>query len=268
MFPLPGKTFATDSEALRVALEESLRRFVRPAGSIVMLEEKKYPELAALRLSLDGATLEERPRRRPAPSVGALEPALRVARFTISAQPILVHGAQIGLTCTARDVRFNQGRDAEGNLLLLLHDAADGKIEIAVALADLEALVLAGAKAGAGEHGVTVEQVQIELRTRAERALDIVVQVRAKKFFLSATVRISGSLTIDERLVARISGLTCEGEGSLGSLAGGFIAPHLARFEGREFSLMALPLGEVKLRDVRLAAGRELRVSAEFGRPA
>ncbi len=31
---------------------------------------------------------------------------------------------------------------------------------------------------------------------------------------------------------------------------------------------MALSLGEVKLRDVRIAAGRELRVTAQFGRAA
>jgi hypothetical protein len=30
---------------------------------------------------------------------------------------------------------------------------------------------------------------------------------------------------------------------------------------------MALPLGEIKLRDIRIAADRELRVTAEFGRP-
>jgi hypothetical protein len=29
-----------------------------------------------------------------------------------------------------------------------------------------------------------------------------------------------------------------------------------------------MPLGEVKLREVRIAAGRELRVTAQFGRAA
>jgi hypothetical protein len=46
------------------------------------------------------------------------------------------------------------------------------------------------------------------------------------------------------------------------------LLPHLARFNGRDFSLMALPLGEVKLRDLRIAAGHELRVTAEFGHAA
>jgi hypothetical protein len=92
-----------------------------------------------------------------------------------------------------------------------------------------------------------------------------VVHLRAKRLFLRAAVRISGSVAIDEQLNARLCALECAGEGTLGTLACGFIAPHLERFNNREFSLLALPLGEVKLRDVRVAAGNELRVTAEFG---
>lgn len=232
---------------------------------MVTVEEKSYPDLAAIRVSLDGANAGGPPPR-PARPVGLVEPALRVEHFEISGQPILVQRAKVELSCTVRAVQLGQGRDEEGNVLLLLQDAAEGHLEIAVTLADLEALVLAGVKVEAGKHGVTVESVRIELRSRSDRALDAVVQVRARKLFLSAAVRISGSLEIDEQLNARLSGLECAGEGTFGTLACGFIAPHLQRFDGREFSLMALPVGDVKLRDVRVTAAGELRVRAEFGR--
>jgi hypothetical protein len=266
MFPLRTNSLPPNAEALRAALEESLRRVLRPTGPMVTIEEKLYPELAALRVSLDRADAGEEQPPRPLPAVGAIEPGLRVAHLEISGRPILVQQAKVELSCTARDVQLGQGRDKEGNVLLLLQDAAEGKVEVAVALADLEALVLASAKAEAGRQGVTVENVRIELRSRSEHMLDAIVHVRAKKLFLSAAVQISGSVTIDEQLNARLSGLECAGEGTLGTLACGFIAPHLARSNGREFSLMALPLGEVKLREVRIAAGRELRVTAQFGR--
>ena len=55
------------------------------------------------------------------------------------------------------------------------------------------------------------------------------------------------------------------GAGWLGSLACGVLEPHLAKLNGRSFPLMALPLGEVRLRDVRLAASDKLSVTAEFG---
>lgn len=268
MFPLPGKTFPASAEALRAALEESIASVVRPAAPMVTVEDAGYPKLKAVHISLDGANAGERPPRRPQPPVGAVEPGLQLENFTVSGHPLLVQRARVDLTCTAREVRLGEARDKDGNPLFVLLEAAEGNVEVAVALSDLEALVLAGAKAEAAKQGVSVENVRIELRSRSERALDAVVHVRAKKLFLSAVLQISGSVAIDEQLNARLAGLKCAGEGALGTLACGFIAPHLARFDGREFSLIALPLGEVKLRDVRIAAGRELRVTAQFGRPA
>ena len=268
MFPLQTHSLPLNAETLRAALEESLRRMVTPAGPMVTVEDTSYPELAAILVSLDGADAGEGLPPRPLPAVGTVEPGLRVANFRISGRPILVQQAKVNLSCTARDVRLGQGRDKEGKVLLLLQDAAEGNLEVAIAIGDLEALALAGAKAAADRQGVTVEDVRIELQARSERALDMVVQVRAKKLFLSVTLRISGSVAIDEQLNARLSGLVCTGEGTLGSLACGFIAPHLQRIDGRDYSLMALPLSEVKLRDVRIAAGRELRVTAQFGRAA
>ena len=268
MFPLQGKVFPATAQDLRDALEESLRQVVRPAGEMVTVEERQYPRLASIRVSLDNADARDRPPPRPAPSVGKAEPGLEVENFAISGRPILLQGAKVELSCTAREVRIGQGRDKEGNVLLLLQDAAEGNVEVAVACADLEALVLAGAKVEAAKQGVTVENVRIDLRSRSERALNAVVHVRAKKLFLSAAVRISGSVVIDEQLNARISDLKCAGDGTLATLACGFITPHLARLNGRDFSLLALPLGEVKLREVRITAGRELRVTAQFGRTA
>jgi hypothetical protein len=268
MFPLLTKIFPPDAEALRLALEESLLRVVIPTAPMVTIDEKSYPDLAAIRVSLDGARAGQHLPPRPATPVGPVEPGLRVASLEISGRPILVQRAKVQLACTARDVQLGQGRDEDGNVLLLLENAAEGNVEVAIARADLEAIVLAGAKEAAAQQGVTVEQVRIELRARTERALDVLVQVRAKKLFLGATVRISGRVEIDEQLRARLSGLECVGEGTLGRLACGFIEPHLQRLNDREYPLMALPLGEVKMRGVRIAAGNELRVSALFGQPA
>ena len=235
---------------------------------MVKLAEKNYPQLAAMRVSLDGASARELPPPRPPRPVGMIEPALRVEDFELSGRPILVQRAKVELSCTARDLQFGQSHDKQGNVLLIVQDAAEGRLEVSVGRADLETLVLAGAKMETEKQGVTVESVQIELRSRSERALDVVAEVRAKRFFLSAAVQISGSIAIDEQLNARLSGLECAGEGPLGTLACGFIAPHLQRLNEREFSLMALPLGDIRLRDVRIAADHELRITAEFGHPA
>jgi hypothetical protein len=266
MFPLQTDSLPPDAESLRAALENSLRQVVRSSGAeMVAVDDRNYPELNAIRLSLDRATLVDRPPPRVALPEAAAEPALSVLDFQLRGRPLIVHGASIDLSCQAREVEIGQARNNEGQIVLLLRKAAEGKLEVGVTLADLEALVLSGAKAAAANHGVSVEDVRIELRAETDRALELVVHVRAKKLFLTATVRISGRGEIDEQLNARLVGMECAGDGTLGTLACGFIAPHLQRFDGRTFSLLALPLGEVKLRDIRIVTGDELRVTAEFG---
>jgi hypothetical protein len=266
MFPLQTDSLPANADSLRAALEDSLRQVVRlPAGEMVVVEDRSYPELNAIRLSLDGATVLDHLPPRPTPPKGTGQPALSVLDFEISARPLLVQGASVDLSCRARAVELGQTRDEKGRIVLLLRKAAEGKLEVGLAIADLEALVLTAAKAAAAEQGVSIENVRIELMARTERAVDLLVQVRAKKLFFNAIVRISGRAEIDEQLNARLVGLECTGEGTLGTLACGLIAPHLQRFDGRAFPLLALPLGEVKLRDVRIATGDELRVTAEFG---
>ncbi|HEY2710945.1 MAG TPA: hypothetical protein VGI60_00400 [Chthoniobacterales bacterium] len=268
MFPLQTKSLPENADRLRDALEESLRQFVRPAAHrLVTLEDKNYPELEAIRVSLDGATAGERLPARPVP-VDPVEPALRATHFEISGQPVLVQGAAVHLECRAREVRIGQAHDAAGNLLLLLQDASDGTVEVAISQPDLEALVRAGASAATKGQGIILEDVRVQLQALSERALAATVCVRARKLFLNAAVEVKGRVEIDEEMTAHLSGLVCSGEGTLGTIACGFLGPHLQRFEGRTFSLLALPLGEVRLRDIRLSIDDRLRVHAEFGHTA
>jgi hypothetical protein len=48
-------------------------------------------------------------------------------------------------------------------------------------------------------------------------------------------------------------------------LACGILKPYLEKIDGRAFPLMSLPLGEIRLHDVRLTVGDKLCVTAEFG---
>lgn len=267
MFPLHTNALPPDAATLRDALEESLRRVVCAPSQLVSVEEKNYPQLAAIRVSLDGASVPGQPPRPPA-AEGPVEPALWVEQLQLNGRPLMVQGAAIDFSCTARDVRIGQARDARGNLLLFLQNAIQGSVEISAPLADLESLLLAGAKAEAAQRGVVVEAVRVDLQARSEHSLDVEVQVRARKLFLSATVRIKGRVEIDAKLQVRLSGLECAGGGPLGTLACNFLAPHLQRFNNRAFSLLAFSLGEVQLRDMKIAAGDKLIVTANFGSPA
>ena len=196
------------------------------------------------------------------------QPPLWTSIRSISTLPRSLGPAAIDLALSATAVSLHQAQDADGNLLLLLHNAARGHIEISASPSDLEALIAEVATAEAARHGVTIDSVQLILRSKNSRSLAAEVRLRAKKLFLSASIRITGQLDLDEELNARISGLDCAGDGAIASVACGVLKPHLQKIEGREFPLMSLPLGEVRLRDVQLAVADKLSVTADFGSAA
>jgi hypothetical protein len=229
-----------------------------------VIRDKSYPHLDSLTVSLDGARLPERPP--PMPSItGEPRPALTIDALSLNASPLLVGPAPVEFTFSAKGVQLHQANDRDGNVLLLVHDASSGHIAISLAISDLEALIAEVAKTEAGTHGVNIDSVELSLRSRSPRSLAAEVRLRAKKLFITASLRVTGQLDLDEHLNARISGLDCTGEGAIASVACGVLKPHLQKLDGREFPLMSLPLGEVRLRDLHIAVDENLSVTAEFG---
>jgi hypothetical protein len=264
MFPLKTATLPSTTADLARALNESLRELFIVAKDPVAIREASYPHLSELSVSLDGAQLRGQPPAIPSLS-GNPTPALDLDSLKIDASALSIGPAAIDLSLSATAVSLHQAKDSQGNVLLLLHNAANGHIEICTSPSDLEALIAEVAKAEAGNHGVTIDSVQLILRSKSSRSLAAEVRLRAKKLFLSASLKITGQLDLDEELNARVSGLDCIGDGAIASVACGVLKPHLQKIDGRVFPLMSLPLGEVRLRDVQLAVGDKLSVTADFG---
>ena len=131
-------------------------------------------------------------------------------------------------------------------------------------MSDLEFAIAQLAKREAGKHGVTIESVGLNFRELGPRAIAAEATVPARKIFFATTVRVTGQLEIDEQLTATISNQNCAGEGAIGSVASGFLAPQLAKLNGQRFPLTALVGDKFALRDVHLAAGERLTVTAQF----
>ncbi|MEY2503767.1 MAG: hypothetical protein QOG27_47 [Verrucomicrobiota bacterium] len=264
MFPLNATTLPSSAAALERLLNDSLRSLFHTKTDPVALRAAAYPHLDDLHIALDGATLRDNPP--PPPSISSPEtPALEIDSLKINAAALSAGPAVLDLSLSAQNVILHQAPDSAGNIVLVLHRAADGVIAISASRSDLEAAIAEVAKMEAGRHGVTIDGVQLSLRSRSSRSLGAEVRLRARKLFLSATIRITGQLDLDEQLNARISGLDCLGEGAIAGVACGVLKPHLQKLDGRSFPLMSLPLGEVRLRDVQLAAGDRLSVTAHFG---
>src|SRR5262245_41030604 len=107
MFPLRARLLPPDAQALQDALEESLSQLVtRPGAEMVALEDRNYPELAAIRISLHEAKVDDRPPNRPPSLAGPIEPALQVDHFELTGRPVRVQGTAINLSCVASDVEI------------------------------------------------------------------------------------------------------------------------------------------------------------------
>ncbi|MEY2480761.1 MAG: hypothetical protein QOI04_1688 [Verrucomicrobiota bacterium] len=264
MFPLRTKTLPASAAELSDLIEKSLREVVEASANFVRVSDRAYPELEEIRVTLDGATLRMPPPKPPKP-VGSSSPALHANRIAFSGKEMSIQGAQLNVVFDASNVELHESREVNGDIVLVLQRAADGKIDINISKRDLEDVLTALARAEASKRGVAIEHVDLVLETRGPRSIGAVVNVAVRKAFFSAKIKIAGHLDIDDQLLAKLSNLSCKGEGAIGSLACGVLTPILQRANNRSFSLIALPMGEVQLRDVQIAAGDQISVQARFG---
>ena len=264
MFPLFSDRLPTNADDLAQMLEQSLRQLVDTQDNIVAVVERAYPVLGELRINLDGARLRaDAPR--PSAVSGETTAAFCVENFELSARGISVEEVPLDLRIHADNVQLYQGRDRDRKLVLVLHAADSGQIDVSAAKGDLEKLILAIARREADKQGVAIEDLKLSLTSAGQRAIEGIVQVRARKLFLRGVIRVAGRLEIDEKLTAKLSGLTCTGDGVVGAMASNLLRPHLQRLDGRQLNLAALPLGEISLRDIEISAGEKLGINAQFG---
>lgn len=264
MFPLQREIFPENAAALEVALSESLGSFFVTTVDPVRITDAAYPCLQEIAIVLHHARLRG---ALPQPSLAMAgnEEALRVQSITIAANALSVGPASFDLGMSARDVVFSCNCDQRGQLVLGLKSATDGTIEVVADQREFEAAIAAVVRSEASKQGVAIESVSLALTPHGPRDVGAEVLIRARKLFLSANIRITARLALDDRMTAKLSGLACTGEGAIASLACGVLAPHLQKLEGRAFSLLSLPLGEIRLRDVRIAVAEKIRLFAEFG---
>lgn len=266
MFHLGGSGFPTTREQLISAVTDGLRSLVAlPTGKEVVRVDGSYPAFNRVAIDLSGAvaSLERLP---PEPrGVGQATPAVSATRLEVAAHPLWIGEGQVDLTLGADHAQFNYDRDKEGRPVLALSDAKNGKINLQISKRDLDALLLAVGRQAAAKQGAQIVESQLTLNQLDPRSVAVEVRVKAKKLFVSAAVKVSGRLAIDDALRASGSGLACSGEGMLGDMVCGALRPQLAKIDGRSFPLTALSLGQVKLRDLRLSVGDSIAVAAAFG---
>lgn len=262
MIPLARKKFPDSKSDLAEALDSALRRFVKKDGEIVTVNARVFPYLDEIAINLDNAKLDSPPP--PAKSSGETKPACEAAQLSVSARRMQIEGAPLNLQLQARDIVFHEGRDADGDVVMLVHNLRSGHVHVSAAQLDLEKAIGEVAQREARKQGITIEQTRVTFRARGPRSLSADVSFAARKFLFRAKIDISGQMQIDEGFRAKLLNLKCRGDGTLGSLACAVLEPHLRKLEGRSFSLMSLPLGDIRLSDVRIAVADSVEITADF----
>lgn len=264
MFPLFQKEVPANAKQLADALSASLRHILEITHDPVVVHARGFPDLDEIAIDLSGAKVRMNASRLTFPH-GEGELAITARNLNLVARPVSLAGAAIDLALEAQNIALHQNRDAEGNIFLLLHRAESGRIGLSIGLDDLETLITEVAKTEAGKHGIVIEDVLLNLTSRSHRSVDAELRVQGRKLFVRTTIRITGQLKIDDELVARLSDLSCNGDGAIGTLACGILTPQLQKLQAREFPLLAFSLGQMRLRDLELAADDGIRIAAEFG---
>ena len=269
MFRLTTETFPTTHAELAAAVRGALAEsFALPDGPELVSAEGDWPAGEALRIDLTGARLtDDRP---PADATADAEPGPTYETFSLTADPLHVDAAAVYLRLTAESVAFALDHAEDGNARLLLTSADHGHVSARVAKADLLALLLDRARQATAAHKVTIDSADLSLASDGPRSVAVSATVVAhKKLFIASaggTFHFAGRLDVDDELMATLGDLTCTGEGIIASAAAPVMTAKLAEFNGRQFPLAAVSLGDVRLRDVSITTGEDLTVTAAFGR--
>ena len=270
MIPLGGDDFPTSAAALAGALRAAFREVVHlPDDRAAVSVEGTYPTADKLRIDLSGGTLAAHARPEPAEGTGRTQPGPSFRSLQMLAHPLHIEASKLHFDLAAAEVQFDFDRTKSGRPVLVLTAATDGRVVARMSRTDLETLVTAKARAAAKAHGVDVERIDFTLTPLGPRSvrLDAKGHVATKALFktIRGAVTFTGRVDVDDRMVAKLSGLDVAGEGMMLALAVNLVRGRITALEGKEFPLTTFAMGGVRLRDVRLQVGDELAVTAAFG---
>jgi hypothetical protein len=267
MLPLHRKEFPASKDELAQALENSLRQLLGSTQPLVSVQARAFPFFDEIAVNLDNLKLDSVP---PLLTGAPANPKFgcEAGLVTMTARNLRLRGTPLDARVEARGVVFDQAQDGNDEVVLAVKRVREGYLQISVTQLDLEGALGEIARREGKKAGIAVEELRLAMRARGPRSVSADIRFQAGKFLLRARIDISARLDIDENLVARVFDLKCKGDGAVGSLACGAIGAHLSRLEGRTFSLKSLPLGEVQLRDVRVAVADTVQIIADFGTAA
>jgi len=264
MFVLDTDIVPTTPAELNAAIHSSLAKWILlPTNATAIKITGKMPNLSSMAVDVSRGLIDSVDSIPVELASGETQPGPTAATFTIIGHPISVADIPVQLDLTATKAVFAYARNPNKKLIATLQDAEHGDLSIQLTQTDLEAAAVKIARQFAGDK-VAMEKIDIKLTSVSPTQVDVLLTIAAKKF-VTAIVRVSGRITIDDRMVATAANLKASADGFVGNIAVNLLQPHLQKLQGRPLPLLAFSLGNVKLRGVEIRTTNGLQITASFG---
>jgi len=265
MFILDTDKILATRQELTAAITTSLRRSIKlPGGAAPVVLTGDLPKLTALTVDVSDGAVDTAQPMPDTVTPNKTDPGPTADSFTITGHPISIAEIPLQFDLSAKRVGFAYARNSAGKLIATLRDAADGHLSVQLEHQHLEEAILLIARKFAASSGVAIQKVSATLKSVNPTTVDVLLNITAKKF-VTAIVRISGRLSVNDRMVATATNLSANADGMVGTIAVNLIRPHLQKMNGQPLPLLAFSLGNVKLRGVDVKTIDGVRIAAEFG---
>ncbi len=266
MLPLASPTLPTSHDALATALTQGLAHFKANAHAL-KIEGGVFPAIERLHLDLSGVRMTRESAMARPKTIDLTPESVRVGKLEVRAAPIYYETASLHLDLHANDATLAFATTDTGPNALTLVSASEGSVSLRAKLSELEAVAHSHLVTAAAAHGVSIKKTRLELISEGPKKVAFVAEITAKMFLMTAAVTITGTAEVDDELNVQLTQLNCRGSGMIGNAANALLKPHFSKIEGQRYPLAGLLPSGVKLRNVALAAGEELHLSASFGAP-
>jgi hypothetical protein len=235
-----------------------------PAQAVTILGGR-YPAVDTLRVDLSEAVIKPGGSRVTLKDATGGTRSLAVGTFAFVAEPMVAHKAPLNVLVTGDDVCFSLRTEKSGKSFLVLTDARSATLHFDAAVADLERLMLAMAREQAAKRGLVVRKVELNLRTRSPKSIDVELYCHTFVGLLPAGLKFTAHVDVDDQMNARLSNLTVDGDDLLGPLVTHFLRPAMKKHEGKTKPLVSFP-GGMTLKDVQIRGGQRITLDAVFSK--
>ena len=238
-------------------------------GQLIETDGGRYPAIGTMRVHLAGGimpTKHDEQKDAPLKPTGKVEGRVAVRDFDLDAEPLICDKAKISMHVAATDARMDMEHDEKGRPLLMMGDARTATFSFEATNEDMERLLKIDLSEAGQKYGVSVSKVKFKLTAVNSRSIDIDLHISTKVALIPAGMHFSAHVDIDGEMYAKLSNLKCEGDEALGPLIVGLIRPGLAKYEGKRRLMFSFPTGDLKLRDVQIQGGDDVKLTANFSR--